>query len=86
MRALHRPFGHRLFRAIHGYLANYPGRSPEDRDQAYADQIAMKILPRLKGLECDVPRVRDGLERLGDLIPDALHLSFDEARQREFFY
>jgi len=81
MAELRRPFGHRLFRAIHAYLANYPG-SEED---AWADQIAMKIMPRLRGLETDLPRVRSGLDRLRTFVPGPLSSAFDAARAQEFF-
>jgi len=81
MRALDRPFGHRLFRAIHAYIANYPG---EDKD-AWSDQFAMKILPRLKGLECQARRVEDGLRRLGNHVPEDLRVAYEQACREELF-
>jgi hypothetical protein len=78
---LGRPFGHRMFRAIFAYLANYPG----DRDAAWADQLAMKVLPRLRGLECDASSVKGSLERLRGHVPELLARSFDQARSGEFF-
>ncbi len=86
MRGVGRPFGHRLFRAIHAYVALYPHSDPEvGRKEALADQWAMKVLPRLKGLECDDKRVRSGLEVLRTLVPEELLPAFQEARDREFF-
>lgn len=86
MRKVGRPFGHRLFRAIHAYVALYPHTDPEvGHKEALADQWAMKVLPRLKGLECDDKRVRSGLEQLRALVPEELEPAFQEARNREFF-
>lgn len=84
MEPLGRPFGHRLFRAIHAYLANYPGAAG-DPGHAWSDQFAMKIIPRLRGLECGERVVRDGLDVLAQFVPDELKPSFDAARDREFF-
>jgi hypothetical protein len=81
MADLGRPFGHRLFRAIHAYVENYPGSG----EAAFADQFAMKILPRLGGLEAGTNRVKDGLDALGMLVPDELASAFDAARHHEFF-
>jgi len=83
MEALSRPFGHRLFRAIHSYVGNHPGGA-ESAD-AWSDQFAMKIIPRLRGLECDAADVRAGLEQLQRLVPEDLHEAFERARGREFF-
>ncbi|WP_192936574.1 McrB family protein [Sinorhizobium meliloti] len=47
-----RPFGHRLGRAIMAYVANYPGRGGDVRIPL-ADQIEMRLLPKLRGLEVD---------------------------------
>lgn len=55
MREFQRPFGHRLGRAIMAYAANYPdvegGRGVDD---ALADQVEMRLLPKLRGVEVDV--------------------------------
>ena len=55
MREFQRPFGHRLGRAIMAYAANYPevegGRGVED---ALADQVEMRLLPKLRGVEVDM--------------------------------
>jgi len=83
MESLGRPFGHRLFRAIHAYLANHP--NGEDSQDAWSDQVAMKVIPRLRGLECDDPRVRAGLQRLAGQIPEDLQEAFDRARAGDFF-
>lgn len=55
MREFQRPFGHRLGRAIVAYAAKYPevegGRGVED---ALADQVEMRLLPKLRGVEVDM--------------------------------
>jgi hypothetical protein len=55
MRDFKRPFGHRLGRAIMAYAANYPqvegGGGVED---ALADQVEMRLLPKLRGVEIDM--------------------------------
>ena len=55
MREFQRPFGHRLGRAIMAYAANYPdvegGRGVDD---ALADQVEMRLLPKLRGVEVDM--------------------------------
>jgi hypothetical protein len=85
MERVGRPFGHRLFRAIHTYIAQYPGSTPEAHEHAWSDQWAMKVLPRLKGLECEARRVRDGLEALARHIPAELSESFEQARREDYF-
>ena len=47
-----RPFGHRLGRAILSYVANYPvGDRGAEVHVALADQVEMRLLPKLRGLE-----------------------------------
>jgi len=54
MKGFQRPFGHRLGRAIAAYVANYPDTPGSDhiRD-ALADQVEMRLLPKLRGIEMD---------------------------------
>lgn len=54
MRDFKRPFGHRLGRAIMDYVANYPQLDGVDpiRDPV-ADQVEMRLLPKLRGVEID---------------------------------
>ena len=50
-----RPFGHRLRDAILGYAANYPKDTNGRRDirEPLADQVELRILPKLRGLEIE---------------------------------
>ena len=83
MRDFKRPFGHRLGRAIMAYAANYPevegGRGVDD---ALADQVEMRLLPKLRGVEVDVAgpqfsKLKTFVER--DLGDDALAQAIDES-------
>ncbi|MFO0621033.1 MAG: hypothetical protein U0745_06535 [Polyangia bacterium] len=88
MDQLDRSFGHRLFRAIHAYVANYPsaeGQESEARRAAWEDQWSMKILPRLKGLECHDKKLRRGLDALKPLVPPRLQAAYERARERDYF-
>lgn len=48
-----RPFGHRSFTATCSYIANYPEGLTDDISEmtALADQVAMRFLPKLRGLD-----------------------------------
>lgn len=83
MRDFKRPFGHRLGRAIMAYAANYPvvegGRGIDD---ALADQVEMRLLPKLRGVEVDAAgpqfaKLKTFVER--DLGDDALAQAIDES-------
>ena len=49
-----RPFGHRLALAIKSYVANYPYLDGIDRiNVALADQVEMRLLPKLRGVDVE---------------------------------
>lgn len=87
MRDFKRPFGHRLGRAIQAYVANYPeveGASPFQN--ALADQVEMRLLPKLRGIEVDLAatqfaKLKDfvskelGDDRLAEAIEDSVNLA-----------
>lgn len=73
MKDFGRPFGHRLARAIASYVALYPDtEGVGDRVRtALADQVEMRLLPKLRGVEVDeargeFTRLREFVEKLGD--------------------
>ncbi|MCW7543873.1 chromosome segregation ATPase-like protein [Aurantimonas litoralis] len=68
MKGFHRPFGHRLGRAILAYAANYPTASGgQIWHRAMADQMEMRLLPKLRGIEVDTFGDEfDELRRLAD--------------------
>ncbi|MBT9373358.1 AAA family ATPase [Rhizobium sp. CSW-27] len=50
-----RPFGHRLNAALSAYVANYPQENghPADVRKPLADQIELRIMPKLRGLSIE---------------------------------
>ena len=77
---LGRPFGWRTFKAISTYIANYP--DPENQKRAMADQIAMRVMPKLRGVDVNEhATVFNRLKGQLDLIDDvALTAAFDDAK------
>ncbi len=65
-----RPFAHRVYQSIRGYVSAYPevNRDLNSFNNAIADQIEMKILPKLNGLEKSNNDVSDALKRIMDYI------------------
>ena len=65
-----RSFAHRTFQAMLAYVANYPQvPGAPDKDlwrQALADQIGMRIMPKLRGIEL-IPN-RQTLEEIGEIL------------------
>jgi uncharacterized protein YoxC len=75
MRRCGRPFGHRLNEAMMAYVANYP-RDASGRlriEEALADQIELRILPKLRGVVIDEGDNRRALEDVVTLISKDLH-------------
>lgn len=68
MANLGRPFAHRVWQAVESYVLNYPVLDGSLADCAIADQIEMKILPKLQGLEKEDSRVKEQLDKIGDII------------------
>ncbi|MBI9109947.1 AAA family ATPase [Maridesulfovibrio ferrireducens] len=78
-----RPFGYRVEDAVMSYVANYPKVESRDRYKlAFADQIEQKILPKLRGADCD--EAGSCLRRVSEIISEtndeALKDAFDEAQ------
>ena len=88
---IHRPFGHRVFRAVLDYLANYPDAATDAGRcrNAFADQIEQKIIPKLRGLDTQddaAARCLDQLERtITSLEDNELADAFRLARQQHLF-
>lgn len=81
-----RPFAHRLWNTTEAYILQYPGSA---RD-ALIDQLEMKIMPRLNGLDLSESFVSSEVERMGfwvdDLGDDVLSDAFKRSKEdREFF-
>ncbi len=82
---LGRPFGHRMWHTVTEYIAQYPG----DKKHAFIDQIEMKILPKLTGLDMADTSTSTIMDKLAIYISglgDSLLTSaFETAKTREFF-
>ncbi len=91
LETVNRPFGHRVFRAILDYLANYPGASTDEahRRHAMADQMEQKIIPKLRGLDTQDDATSRCLDQLAGTISrlqDAeLADAFSRSRQQHLF-
>ena len=66
-----RPFAYRVWRSIETYVSLYPGVAAGDRGKfnaALSDQIEMKILPKLNGVDLSVPKVKTALTSMNGII------------------
>jgi predicted nucleic acid-binding Zn-ribbon protein len=63
-----RPFAHRVWQSMKSYVSFYPGDSPKDLNAAIADQIEMKILPKLNGVELDAHGFSEVKNKFSDII------------------
>lgn len=85
MAALGRPFAHRMWNTVNSYITQYPG----NKHEAWVDQIEMKILPKLAGLDMSEPAIAAHMNDLGavlnDLNDDKLIAAFRLAQSRDFF-
>ena len=66
MHRIGRPFAHRTYGAILSYVANYPQQ--DNFRLAVADQIEMKVLPKLRGLDPHDPQVGQALGEIQSVI------------------
>lgn len=77
---VNRPFAHRTSKAILAYVANYPLENA--RERAFADQVAMRIMPKLRGLDLgmyqnELLAVQGQIQQINDT---ALREAFEHAR------
>ena len=70
MKELRRPIGHRLGQAIMAYVACYPREASWSYRNPLADQIEMRILPRLRGI--DMEMASEHLDTLRKFVEDQL--------------
>jgi predicted nuclease with TOPRIM domain len=85
-----RPFGHRAFAATCAYIANHPKALSNDISELtpLADQIAMRFLPKLRGLDLNEHEQEfDAIRlQLADLKDEAVLQAFDTAADRDKGY
>lgn len=87
MKAFGRPFGHRLGRAMLSYVERYPVTEgvPNIVNHALADQVEMRLLPKLRGIEVEaryqeIEKLRSFVAALGDdALADAIKTSSEAA-------
>jgi hypothetical protein len=87
-----RPFAYRVFGAIQAYVNNYP--VGDDYRRALADQVEMKVLPKLNGVDKESSNtVKTALNNIGDIIyqeldDNELSNAFNVAKdnQEEIFF
>jgi predicted nucleic acid-binding Zn-ribbon protein len=98
MKSFGRPFGHRLRLAMKSYVANYP---ESDRyngrkkiETALADQIEIRLLPKLRGLDPEESAISQAFGDLSNMIKQdlgdgdlakAVQTSIDNAAQNSQF-
>lgn len=70
MHRMQRPMGHRMGRAIMAYATNYPVGEGYTLLNALADQVEMRLLPKLRGVEMD--KAETTLADLADYVSDKL--------------
>ena len=80
-----RPFAYRMYGAIRAYVANYPISGDQGFRDALADQIEMKVLPKLNGVEKESSqRVKNALDNIGGIIEklndEQLSKAFNDAK------
>lgn len=88
-----RALGHRVWQGIEQYMAHYPrlieafqktGKIDEDiMNQAFAEAIAFKVMPKLRGLETSGKLPEKCLNAIGEIIAGSikeLQYDFDKAR------
>lgn len=78
-----RPFGHRIKRSVDAYMHAYPILGEDAEKVAFADQIEMKVLPKLNGLELETPGFPEVKTFVANIInkldDDELLTAFQEA-------
>jgi hypothetical protein len=70
MMEIKRPFGFRTRNSILSYVANYPNVDADSADDAVADQIEQKILPKFRGLDPRDNATKSALSKIKTLLVD----------------
>jgi len=84
-----KPFGNRTQLAVESYVMNYPKEKSNYYKKAFADQIELKLLPKLVGIDKNDDGVEDVYTIITDIISDLedteLQSSFEQAKDALFF-
>lgn len=70
MSIIKRPFGFRTRNGILSYVANYPSRDSDAVEDAIADQIEQKILPKFRGLDPRDQQVKSAILKVRAVLAD----------------
>lgn len=70
MTEIKRPFGFRTRNSILSYVANYPASDADSVDDALADQIEQKILPKFRGLDSRDTSVKSALSKVKSVLKE----------------
>ena len=72
MNSIDRPFAYRVSNAVHNYVNAYPNanNSEEAFNNALADQIEMKVLPKLNGLDTTEKKNSSALQEILSIVND----------------
>ena len=73
MEDFERPFGHRLGYAMTSFAIQYPKYlGSSSIRNALADQVEMRLLPKLRGVEVDEPKISDAFNKLEEFVENKL--------------
>jgi hypothetical protein len=70
MSIIKRPFGFRTRNGILSYVANYPSQDSAAVEDAIADQIEQKILPKFRGLDPREQQVKTAIRQIRSVLED----------------
>ena len=87
---LGRPFGHRMGRAIRAYVSNHPETRQGRTEIAMADQLEMRLFPKLRGIDPQADNNSRALDSFESFITTTLKdepllKAFAKARNRDLF-
>jgi len=90
MDTLGRPFGNRMAQAIRAYVVNHPRSAIGVSPEPMADQLEMRLFPKLRGIDPQEGDSRSALDGIRRFIDNELHdedlaKAFDNARNRDLF-
>jgi hypothetical protein len=77
-----RPFGHRMAKAIAAYVANYPKGVADAEAIAMADQLEMRLFPKLRGVD---PKADDRVQRALDDLRQFIEAEIRDSKLVEAF-
>ena len=83
-----RAIGHRVYQAATAYIKSYPGVTKDDNrafELALGDIFALKLVPKLEGIECRTQKGEQCLNRIKEIVPRELEAAFEQARDDDYF-